>query len=165
MSGSSAWVLWMQWCAWAEGCYTEKKVRQVCREVHERSQWTPACIGRKSLISVVRREHTFEIEELLKRVWVLRIAGVLTRFEHHRIIGARVVSHVKGPRWKTRQHIVSAPGNTKLDRWNGAHVEFVTPKQLTLIRPCAGCVPRTTQRHVVQGASAERSNMRPESVT
>lgn len=50
------------------------------------------------LISVVRREHAFEIEELLERVLVLRIVRVLTRFYHHRIIGARCVSDAKGPR-------------------------------------------------------------------
>ena len=120
------------------------------------SQWTPAYIGRKSLISVMSSEHAFEIEELLECVLVLRIGGVLTRFHHHRIIGSRGVSDAKGPRW---QNVVATPGNSKLDWWNGVHVEFVARKQLTLASPCTSCFPRrlwVAQRHVVQRASAER---------
>ena len=79
----------------------------------------------EGLISVVRREHGIEIEQLLKRVLVLQIAGVLTRVYHHRVIGVGRVSKTERPRWSRRQKLATTLGKTKFDRWNCAHVKFV----------------------------------------
>lgn len=137
--------------AWLKGLI---QMSPLCaQESPGKSQWTPAYIG---LISVMCNEHAFEIEELLERVLVLRISGVLTYFYHHGIIGTRGVSDVECPGWnRWQKNLVAAPGNTELDWWNGVHVEFVARKHLTLASPCSGRLPRTWRVTKVQRASAE----------
>lgn len=112
-------------------------------------------------ISVVRREHTFKIEELLERVLALRIRRVLTYFHCRRIIRAWRVSDVKrsgfSPSWRK---FLATSGDAELDWGNSAHVEFITSKHLTVTLPCSSAFPRIiriTEVNVVQRSSAQRS--------
>ena len=91
--------------------WAEKDVVQM-----ESMMCTKKCPGKKpmdasihwseGLISVVRREHGIEIEQLLKHVLVLQIAGVLTHVYHHRVIGVGRVSKTD-LRWSRRQNLAT----------------------------------------------------------
>ena len=91
-------------------------------------------------VSLGYREHPVEIEQLLERLWAVRLGRVLAlQLGRRCLVQPRRIHDVERRRGCVWRQLVGAAAarDTQLYRRDGVHVEFVADEKTALVVPCA----------------------------